>query len=141
MVDAVFDDLEGADYLAHAKIIAFDWQVLRLARTRVAGVATSHLTIPPALEAQVRRDLEGRSPWLDGFDAANHGGSQIAAIKAHGGMEWSPHFTDVTAERVGEARDLGLRVGPWGLSKRKHIAAMAALGVFSVTVSGPDWRA
>ena len=34
----MFRDLEAADYVDHAKIIAFDWQVLRLsARDRSAG--------------------------------------------------------------------------------------------------------
>ena len=59
-------------------------------------------------------------------------------MKAHGGVEWSPHFTDVTPERVDEAHALGLRVGPWGLSKAADIRRMTELGVFSSTVSGAE---
>jgi glycerophosphoryl diester phosphodiesterase len=59
-------------------------------------------------------------------------------VKAHGGVEWSPHFTDVTPERVAEAAALGLRVGPWGLSKASDIRRMAELGVFSSTISGAE---
>ena len=58
----------------------------------------------------------------------DHGGSELAAIKAHGGMEWSPYFTDVTAESMAAARELGLRVGPWGLSRGEDIRRMAGLG-------------
>lgn len=139
IVDAVFRDLEAADYLAHAKIIAFDWQVLRLSQARQPDVLTAHLTIPAPLATRVKPGPDGRSPWVDGFDAADHGGSELKAIRAHGGMEWSPHFTDVTPERVAEAHALGLRVGPWGLSLGDDIRRMAALGVYSSTVSGADW--
>ncbi len=54
-------------------------------------------------------------------------------------MEWSPYYTDVNEQTVAEALALDLKVGPWGLSKHTDIQRMAALGVFSSTVSGPDW--
>ena len=128
----------SADYVAHTKIIAFDWQVLRLARS-LAPVATAHLPVPAALERRVKRLPDGRSPWTDGCDPLDHGGSTLAAIKAHGGEEWSPHFTEIDEARMDEARSLGLRVGPWGLSEPTDIDRMMALGVFSATVSGPYW--
>ena len=136
---AVFKDLEAADYLDHAKIIAFDWQVLRLATARHPDIRTAHLTIPHAMAAQVKRDADGRSLWTDGCDPVDHGGSELAAIKAHGGMEWSPYFTDVTPQTMAEANALGLLVGPWGLSAGGDIRRMAELGVYSSTVSGADW--
>lgn len=139
MVEAVFRDLETAEYLGWAKIIAFDWQVLRLARAHHGAVRTAHLTIPAALAARVKPGPDGRSPWTDGFDAGDHGGSDLKAIKAHGGEEWSPHFSVVTADLVAEARVLGLRVGPWGLSRGDDIRRMERLGVDSSTVAGPDW--
>jgi len=136
---AVFDDLEAADYLDHAKIIAFDWQVLRLSKARHADVRTAHLTIPRAMAAKVKRGPDGRSPWTDGCDPLDHGGSELAAIRAHGGMEWSPHLSDMTPERVAEAERFGLLVGPWGVSSAADIAAAKTMGAFSLTVSGPEW--
>jgi glycerophosphoryl diester phosphodiesterase len=137
ILDAVFADLRAEDYLEHAKIIAFDWQVLRLAVDRWPQIRTAHLTIPPALSAASAK--AGPSPWRDGFDAEDYGGSDLAAVKAHGGMEWSPYFTDVTPETMAEARALDLLVGPWGLSKGADIRRMVELGVYSSTVSGADW--
>ncbi|HXQ11686.1 MAG TPA: hypothetical protein VN805_11890 [Caulobacteraceae bacterium] len=131
-MDAVLRDLAAASWLDRSKIIAFDWRVLRLARDRVPGIETAHLTIQHARDAA---EATARSPWFDGCDA---GESDLAAVKAHGGVEWSPHFTDVTPERMDEARALGLRVGPWGLSKAADIQRMADLGVFSSTVSGAE---
>jgi len=136
---AVLDDAEAAGYLDHVKIIAFDWQVLRLAKARLPGVATAHLTIPPRLPVSAKPPPDRDSPWSDGCDPRRHGGSDLAAIKAHGGMEWSPYFTDVTPETMAEAADVGLRVGPWGLSSADDIARMIALGVFSITISGAHW--
>jgi glycerophosphoryl diester phosphodiesterase len=136
---AVFEELEAADYVEHAKIIAFDWQVLRLSKPRQPGVRTAHLTVPQAMAAQVKRRPDGRSPWTDGCDPLDHGGSELAAIKAHGGMEWSPHLSDMTPERVAEAKALGLVVGPWGVSSADDIKAAKSMGAFSLTVSGPEW--
>lgn len=136
---AVFDDLEAADYVGHAKIIAFDWRVLRLSRARQPGVRTAHLTIPTAMAAQIKRAPDGRSPWTDGCDPLDHGGSALAAIKAHGGMEWSPHLADMTPDRIAEAQSVGLKIGPWGVSTAEDIARATAMGAFSLTVSGPEW--
>lgn len=136
IVEAVLRDLAAADYLEPAKIIAFDWQVLRLVRDREPTLRTAHLTLttPPT-----RDPTRPPSPWNDGCDPRQYGGSDLAAIKAHGGMEWSPYYTDVTPERMAEARELGLLVGPWGLSAGDDIRRMAELGVYSSTVSGADW--
>jgi glycerophosphoryl diester phosphodiesterase len=139
VTEAVITAIEAADWVAASKIIAFDWRVLRLARERNPGIATAHLTIPASLANGVKRQPDGDSPWADGCDPRHHGGSDLAAIRAHGGMEWSPYFTDVTAERMAEAQALGLRVGPWGLSKPDDIDRMLDLGVWSATVSGPAW--
>ena len=136
---AVIAAVEAADWVEHSKIIAFDWRVLRLSRERNPAIPTAHLTIPASLASGVKPLPNGDSPWADGCDPRHHGGSDLAAIKAHGGMEWSPYFTDVTVERIDEAQDLGLRVGPWGLSAAGDIDQMLGMGVWSATVSGPAW--
>jgi glycerophosphoryl diester phosphodiesterase len=138
VTEAVLSDLAAADWTDRAKIIAFDWRVLRLARER-APIATAHLTIPSAMAGSVRLADDGSSPWLDGHDPHRFGGSQLAAIAAHGGMEWSPHVADVTDEALEAARALGLKVGPWGVSSAADIGRLIDAGVWSVTVSGPAW--
>lgn len=132
-------DLEAAGWTDRSKIIAFDWRVLRLAQALRPGIATAHLTIPTAMAGSVRPLPNGDSPWADGCDPRRFGGSDLAALKAHGGSEWSPHIADVTPERLAEARGLGLRVGPWGVSTAEEIRRLILEEVYSVTVSGPDW--
>ena len=136
---ATLADLDAAGWTDRSKIIAFDWRVLRLAQALHPGIATAHLTIPTSMAESVRRLPNGDSPWADGCDPRRFAGSDLAAVKAHGGAEWSPHIADVTPERLAEARELDLRVGPWGVSTAEEIHRMLGEEVYSVTVSGPDW--
>lgn len=139
LLDQVLADLADADWLSTTKIIAFDWAVLRRLAGLAPGIATAHLTVPEAMHGQIIRDEAGDSPWTDGFDPRHHGGSELQAILAHGGEEWSPHVSDVTEARMAEARSLGLRVGVWGLASAADIDRMAAWGADALTVSGPVW--
>jgi glycerophosphoryl diester phosphodiesterase len=141
LLDAVLRDLDAADWAAQAKIIAFDWSVLRDLAARRPEIATAHLTVPDAMKPKVVRLPNGDSPWTDGCDERHFGGSELRAIQAHGGHEWSPHISDITPQRVEEARALDLAVGVWGVATADEIAAMTALGVDALTVSGPDWGA
>jgi glycerophosphoryl diester phosphodiesterase len=139
LLDAVLRDLDAAGWLDDSKIIAFDWSVLRELKTRQPAMLTAHLTVPAAMHARIRRLPNGDSPWNDGCDPRHFDGSEMRAIVAHGGQEWSPHISDVTPERVAEAHDLGLAVGVWGVASAEQITAMTALGVDVLTVSGPAW--
>lgn len=139
IVDASLAAVDAAGWRDRTKIIAFDWNVLRLMRTALPDLATAHLTIPPALASRINALANGDSPWADGCDARHHGGSDLAAVVAHGGLEWSPHHTEITTDRLAEATRLGLKVGPWGLSSAQDIDRMLNLQVYSATVSGPGW--
>lgn len=139
LTEAVLRDLDAAGWTAHAKIIAFDWSVLRDLTARRPEIATAHLTVPAAMHDRIVRLANGDSPWVDGCDPRHFGGSELQAVRAHGGREWSPHISDVTPDRIAEARALGLAVGVWGVATAAEIAAMSALGVDALTVSGPDW--
>jgi glycerophosphoryl diester phosphodiesterase len=141
LLDTVLADLEASAWLDRAKIIAFDWSVLRRLEAVSPGTPSAHLTIPESMKPRIRRSADGQSPWHDGCDPSRFDGSELRAIRAHGGGEWSPHLSDVTPERVAEAGELGLAVGVWGVASREDIAAMTALGVEALTVSGPAWSA
>lgn len=141
LTDAVLRDIDAAGWADRTKIIAFDWSILRDLKARRPEILTAHLTVPDAMKPQVKLLSDGASPWTDGCDPKDFGGSEAAAIAAHGGREWSPHISDVTAERVADAKAHGLAVGVWGVSKPQDFAAMSALGADVLTVSGPAWSA
>jgi len=140
LTDAVLRDLAAADYVASARVIAFDWRVLSRVKARCPALATSHLTIPRALRHEVKRDANGDSPWADGCDPRHHDGSELKAIVAHGGSCWSAHVAEVTPDAVAQARQLGLSVAAWGIANPADAAAMIGIGgVESITVSGASW--
>jgi glycerophosphoryl diester phosphodiesterase len=91
LLEAVIADLEAASWLDRAKIIAFDWSVLRDLKARRPDVASAHLTVPDAMTSRIRRLANGDSPWADGCDPRHFGGSELGAIKAAGnGRRTSP---------------------------------------------------
>lgn len=141
LTDTVLRDLDRAGWADRTKIIAFDWSILRDLKARRPEILTAHLTVPHAMKPQVRLNADGASPWTDGCDPLDFGGSEAAAIAAHGGREWSPHISDVTPERVADAKAHGLAVGVWGVSKPEDFAVMTAMGADVLTVSGPAWSA
>lgn len=134
---AVVADLRAAGHAPLSRIIAFDWRVLRWLAEHHPDLATSHLSIPAALEKDVRRDANGDSPWADGCDPRHFDGDVLRAIRAHGGTCWSGHVSEITPERVACARGLGLEVAAWGVDRSSQTAAMRDLGVASVTLSDP----
>lgn len=136
---AVLAELSEAGWSGHSRIIAFDWRVLRLCRETEPALRTAHLVVPRALEGQVRRDAEGRSPWADGCDPARFAGSLGRAIAAHGGTMASLYFKDIDAAVMDDLLGAGLGVAAWGLVRPEDIAAVLDLGVESVTVEGPHW--
>lgn len=135
LADAVVADLERADYLALARVIAFDWAVLRRLRAQRPALDLSHLAIPRALQKDVQRDAQGDSPWADGCDPRRFGGDVLRAIQAHGGSCWSSHVSEIDAAAVAQARALGLAVAAWGVDGREQVEAMRALGVESITLA------
>lgn len=134
---AVIRDLEAADTLEAARVIAFDWRVLRHARAMQPRLATAHLTIPGIMQHEILRDDNGDSPWADGCDPRHFGGSALRAIKAHGGTCWSSYHTEVTVDLVGQAAELGLSVAVWGVDRRKDVRTASDMGVESITISDP----
>jgi glycerophosphoryl diester phosphodiesterase len=80
----------------------------------------------------------GTSPWAGGYDAVNYGNSILRAIKAAGGDGWFPTFTDITAQSVAEAHELGLRVGAWTVDDEADMRRLIALGLDAICTDRPD---
>lgn len=137
LTHAVMRDLEAADYLESARIIAFDWSVLRYARALQPSLATAHLTIPEIMQAEIVRDANRDSPWADGCDPRHFEGGVLQAIKAHGGSCCSSYYTEVAVGLVEQAHAHGLSVATWGVDRIEDARAASDMGVESITVSDP----
>jgi len=156
LADAAVRVLRSRNYLDRTIFVGFDWPAL-LQVKRVEPDARCWFTTltqswfgegippkeddPPALPAlQMLRywAKNGTSPWAGGFDAVNHDGSILKAIKAAGGEGWFPTYRDATAERVAEARALGLKVGAWTVNEAADMKRLIALGLDAICTDRPD---
>ena len=148
--------LRASNYLEHTIFVGFDWPALLHVMQIEPGARCWFTTLtqswfaegvpppeddPPALPAlQMLRywAKNGTSPWAGGFDAVNYGGSIRRAIKAAGGEGWFPTHRDATAERVAEARTLGLKVGAWTVNEPEEMEHLIALGLDAICTDRPD---
>jgi|SRR5579871_6801008 len=156
LADATVGVLKKADYLDRAIFVGFDWPALLRVRALVPDARCWFTTLPqswfsdakppPEDDPPVPAALEvlrywartGTSPWAGGYDAVNYGGSILQAIKAAGGEGWFPPYRDLTAERVAEARRLGLKLGGWTVNEASDMRHLMALGVDAICTDRPD---
>jgi glycerophosphoryl diester phosphodiesterase len=143
-------------YLPHAVFVGFDWRGLIHAKRMAPDAKCWFTSMPfswfrdgappleddppaePALQILRHWAREGTSPWAAGHDAVRHNGSIIAAIRAAGGDGWFPHWTDINAETVLEARTNGLKIGCWTVNDVTPMRALAPLGIDAICTDRPD---
>jgi len=124
-----------------AQIIAFDWRAVMHVQRIAADIPTSYLTFEGRDSTEwntIEIGRIGAAAWMGGLDVDAYGGSVPRAIAAAGGKHWSPHFRNLTAERIAEAHALGLRVYPWTVDDPADMNAMIELGVDGITTDRPD---
>lgn len=156
LAEAAVAVLKGHNYLRHTIFVGFDWPGLLHVKKIVPDAECWFTTLDqrwfgegepppdsdppaePALAALRHWAKSGTSPWASGFDAVNHGGSILRAIKAAGGDGWFPTFTDATDAAVAEARSFGLKVGAWTVDEPKDMRALIARGLDAICTDRPD---
>lgn len=156
LAEAAVAVLKGHNYLRHTIFVGFDWPGLLHVKKIVPDAECWFTTLDqrwfgegepppdsdppaePALAALRHWAKSGTSPWAGGFDAVNHGGSILRAIKAAGGDGWFPTFKDATDAAVAEARSFGLKVGAWTVDEPKDMRALIARGLDAICTDRPD---
>jgi len=130
--DAVLKVVREAGMEERVIVQSFDWRTLQAVRHAAPRIRTAYLT------AQSPRFTNLDSPqWTAGFTLAEHG-SVPRMVRAAGGHAWSPNFQALTAEAVGEAQSLGLKVIPWTVNEPADIARVLDLGVDGIISDFPD---
>jgi len=156
LADAAVEVLGRANYLGRTIFVGFDWAGLLHAK-RIAPQTQCWFTTlaqswfrpgqppleddppaEPALEMLRYWARTGTSPWAEGFDAVNYGGSIRRAIAAAGGDGWFPTYTDINPQSVAEARALGLKVGAWTVDASADMRRMIDLGLDAICTDRPD---
>jgi glycerophosphoryl diester phosphodiesterase len=126
--------LAAHELSGRARILGFDWRVLRAAQATDESVPRVALVEPTTWTPG--------SAWLAGLDPADYpdGGSALGSADAarHVGATWlSPWEPMVTADLMAAARDAGLGVIAWTANSEDRMAELAGLGVDGIVTDNP----
>jgi glycerophosphoryl diester phosphodiesterase len=119
-------------------IQSFDWRTLRESQRQAKGVPTSYLTVRQVWFDTMELDQPGPSPWTDGYDIDDFGGSIPDMIKAAGGTFWSSYFREITPGDVERAHELGLQIKVWTVNEPGDMETMIDMGVDGIITDYPD---
>ena len=117
---------------------SFDWRSLREVQALAPDIATSYLTADQSWLSNLQTGRPGPSPWLDGLDIDDFGGSAARAIKAAGGDIWSSYHLEVDVDSIKLAHQLGLKVNVWTVNETSRMRALIAMGVDGIITDYPD---
>lgn len=131
-------EIRAAGVADRTTLQSFDWRTVVLSKHLAPEVATACLTAEFPNFDTVKPDASGRSPWQAGLDPAAHGGSLPRLAKAAGCDQWSANAASLTAERVREARGLGLKVLAWTVNEVAEMVRVIDLGVDGLITDYPD---
>ena len=135
---AVAAVLRETDMERRVLVQSFDWRLLRMFAEEAAHVPRSYLSkLPGGRQDDDIVNIHPHSPWMDGMEADSEGGGLVRLIAEAGGSCWAPHFVDVDARQVREAREAGLIVSVWTVNEREDIARMIDLGVDGIITDYP----
>jgi glycerophosphoryl diester phosphodiesterase len=116
---------------------SFDWRTLSAMARIAPEISRVCLTSQGKNFDTVGHGKPGPSPWT-GLDIAAHGNSTPRLVATAGCATWSPAFRDLDAERLAEAKALGLQVIPWTVNETADIERLMALGVDGLITDYPD---
>jgi glycerophosphoryl diester phosphodiesterase len=134
---AVVGAIREAGMAERSTILSFDWRTLAVVQDEAPEIGTVYLTAQQRFLDNIGADKAEGSPWTNGIRFGDHG-SVAKMIRAAGGRIWSAYHGDLDAEKVKEAKALGLQVLAWTVNTPQEIAQMIDLGVDGVVSDRPD---
>jgi glycerophosphoryl diester phosphodiesterase len=138
MTRALIAEIRAAGLAKRTTLQSFDWRTLAIAQKLAPDIATVYLTNQQGANETVQLGKPGASPWLNGFDVDDYGGSIPKLVKAAGGAVWSPNFRDVTEPLVRETQALGLKLIPWTVNELADMKRLIEWKVDGIITDYPD---
>jgi glycerophosphoryl diester phosphodiesterase len=117
--------LESYGLAERARLLAFDWRVLGVARDLLPSAERVALVEPDTLDRS----------WLAGLDPA---GGLVAAAADAGATMISPKGVMITPELVQAAHERGLPVVVWTVNDPAEMARHIAFGADAIVTDFPD---
>ncbi len=136
--EALVREIRLAAMEERAMIQSFDWRTLGIVQRIAPEIGTVSLTTQQRDDDNIGLGKPHPSPWLGGLDANDFEGSIPRLVKAAGAPVWSPDFTELTEQLIGEAHALGLRVIPWTANHPDDMARLIDMRIDGLITDRPD---
>ena len=134
---ALIGALRDAGMASRTTIQSFDWRTLQVVQKEAPEILTAYLSAQQKFLDNIGADQAAPSPWTAGFQYKDHG-SVPKMVKAAGGSIWSVFHGDVDADKLREAKALGLTVLVWTVNHPAQISRLMDLGVDGLISDRPD---
>jgi glycerophosphoryl diester phosphodiesterase len=130
--------VRAAGLASRVSIQSFDWRTLKAMQRIAPEIERVCLTSQAANFDTVQAGKPGPSSWTASLDVDDFGGSTPRLVAEAGCAVWSPPYSDLTAERLAEAKKLGLMVKPWTVNEAAQMERLIAMGVDGIISDYPD---
>ena len=134
---AVVAAIREANMASRSAILSFDWRTLKIVQQEAPEIPTVYLSMQQRGLDNIGESQAEPSAWTAGLRFRDYG-SVPKMIKAAGGNTWSVFQRDLTAAKVKEAQELGLKVLAWTVNEPSDIGRVLDLGVNGVVSDRPD---
>ena len=134
---ALVDEIRKAGMERRSSIQSFDWRTLQVVQRIAPEIPTVYLSARQRWLDNIAAERPEGSRWTAGFQFRDHG-SVAKMVKAAGGAYWSAYFGDLDAQKVTEARALGLKVLAWTVNDPAVMARIIGYGVDGLITDRPD---
>lgn len=138
LATAVIQLVRDAGLAARVSVQSFDWRTLGAFWRLAPEIPRVCLTVERGANDNIQRGRPGPSPWTDGLDVDDFGGSTPRLIKAAGCTGWSPLYLDLSDAALNEAKAVGLTVIPWTVNEPADMERLIAAGVDGLITDYPD---
>ncbi len=138
IADAVVRQVRASGVVGRTTLQSFDWRVVRRVLETAPEIRTACLTSEQPEEDTIAAARPGPKPWLAGLDPSAFDGSVPRMVQSMGSRVWCPDFRDLGAERLREARDLGLAVVVWTVNRPEDMVRLIDLGLDGIITDRPD---
>jgi len=141
LLKAVLQAVSDAGVIEKTIVLAFEWDLLVLAKQLRPSIQTDFLSIDPKYikAMHAKEGVVDPSLLYGSFSPELYGNSVATAASAAGADWWGPFIRDVSNNDILAAHDLGLKVNVWGVeSTPEAIAQAESLGADAITLARPD---